>query len=504
MKTLLVLPVLTMISIAIYSCIRLFFFFTADYGFWDKLFAIFLILGEAYMIIHALGFMINVFKIDRQKAAPPAKIPEGSHPSVAVVVAAKHEPKEVLERTFTTLASMDYPDFNLYLLDGSTDEKYIQQDKDISRRYHVTYLHPSQFHGAKAGIINFFLQYSEEKYMAVFDADQNPMPDFLKKVVAVAEQDENIAFVQTPQFYSNLAVSPIAKGSALQQAVFYESICEGKNTSNAMFCCGTNVLFRISALEKVGGFVETSITEDFATSVKLHTEGFRSVYYNHANVFGLAPESLSAYFKQQYRWSAGTVGVLKELLSRFSKDPGSLTLGQWWEYFLSSTYYFVGWAFFLLVICPPVYLIFDLPSYFISPKVYILTFMPYFVLTLFVFYGIMKKRKYHISEVYNGIILASVSYPILMQAVTMSLLGKKITFNVTPKGKTRKIPFLKLWPWTVMLIINVIAVCVGIFKFHNNPYAIGVNMLWCVYHIFILSHVYYLNHLNTNNKRYSI
>ncbi|KKQ84978.1 MAG: Cellulose synthase (UDP-forming) [Parcubacteria group bacterium GW2011_GWF2_38_8] len=505
MKKLLILPIVAIVSIIIYYFIRIFFFFEADYNFWDSLFAVLLLIGETYMIIHAFGFMINVLKINGKKVPyRMKKLEDGEYPEVAVIVAAKHEPEEVLERTFITLKSMDYPNFKIYLLDGSTKSKFIDQNKNLVKKYGIHYFHPNEYHGAKAGIINDFIQNAYEKYLAVFDADQNPLPDFLKKVVSIAEYNKNIAFVQTPQFYSNIQSSPIAKGSTLQQAVFYESICEGKNTNNAMFCCGTNVLFRTDALREVGGFDETSITEDFATSVKLHTKGYKSVYYNHARVFGLAPESLAAYFKQQYRWSAGTVGVFKKLIYALIKNPRSLSLGQWWEYFLSSTYYLVGIAFFLLMISPIAYLIFNVPSYFVSPEVYIFTFVPYFVLTLLVFYGIMKKRKYKINEVYNGIILASVSFPILMQSVFLSLIGKKFTFDITPKGGTSKIPFIKLWPWTTMLILNSIAIYFGITKISNNQYAVGVNMFWCIYHMFIISHVYYLNSLKTNYKRYSI
>lgn len=505
MKKLFITPIVAIGSIIIYFFIRVFFFFEADYSFWDTLFAIALIIGEIYMIIHAFGFTVNTLKINRKKVFyRMKKMKENEYPEVAVIVVAKHEPGDVLERTFCTLKSMDYPNFNIYFLDGSTDEKFISQDKELVNKYNINYFQPKELHGAKAGIVNDFIKNATEKYLAVFDADQNPLPDFLKKVVSIAEYNKKIAFVQTPQFYSNIQSSPIAKGAALQQAVFYESICEGKSASNAMFCCGTNVLFRMDALREVGGFDETSITEDFATSVKLHTKGYKSVYYNHARVFGLAPESLAAYFKQQYRWSAGTIGVFRKLVVNFIKNPRSLTIGQWWEYFLSSTYYLVGWAFFLLMICPAIYLIFDTPSYFVSPEVYIVTFLPYFALTLIVFYGVMKKRKYRISEVYNGIILASVSYPVLMQSTFLSLLGKKFSFDITPKGKGSKIPFLKLWPWTVMLLMSIFAILLGITKFSNNPYAVGVNMVWCVYHIFIVSQVYYLNRLSENYKRYSI
>src|SRR5437764_501255 len=97
----------------------------------------------------------------------------------------------------------------------------------------------------------------------VFDADQNPTPSFLKETVSLIERDPKIAFVQTPQFYSNMDVSHLAKAAAVQQSIFFENICQAKESVDAMFCCGTNFLMRKSALWEAGGFDETSITEDF-------------------------------------------------------------------------------------------------------------------------------------------------------------------------------------------------------------------------------------------------
>ena len=72
------------------------------------------------------------------------------------------------------------------------------------------------------------------------------------ETVGLAEYSKKIGFVQTPQLYSNLNVSPIARGAALQQSIFYENVCESKGKSGAMFCCGTNFLMRTDVLKKVG------------------------------------------------------------------------------------------------------------------------------------------------------------------------------------------------------------------------------------------------------------
>jgi cellulose synthase (UDP-forming) len=283
----------------------------------------------------------------------------------------------------------------------------------------------------------------------------------------------------------------------MQQSVFYESLCEAKSSVNAMFCCGTNALIRRSALERVGGFSETVVTEDFATSVQWHLLGYKSVYYNHASVFGEAPENLASYFKQQARWAAGTTRVLRTVFGALFTAPTKLSLNQWWEYFLSGSYYFVGWSFFFLMLCPIAFLLFGFPTYFVHPVVYLGTFVPYFAWTLGLFYGTMMRRHYKPSDVYNGVILSSLSFPILMKATILGMFGKRMTFTVTPKGDTQSMPLQKLWPWTGMIALNFVAMTVGLMKIYSAPYAIIVNIFWCGYHIFVLGHIYQFNRQET-------
>jgi cellulose synthase (UDP-forming) len=98
-----------------------------------------------------------------------------------------------------------------------------------------------------------------------------------------------MAFVQTPQYYVNRDSSKVSKTAFSQQSTFYTNVSEGKSVSNAMFACGTNIVLRVSALRDVGGFDEESVTEDFATSFKLHVRGYSSYYYNNVFVEGMYP-----------------------------------------------------------------------------------------------------------------------------------------------------------------------------------------------------------------------
>ncbi|HNW44312.1 MAG TPA: glycosyltransferase [Elusimicrobiales bacterium] len=482
------------VAVCVYFVARVIIFSYSDYTALEKLFALMLLTGETYMLVHALGYMVNVFHLrSREEQKPAAPLEQGKDPWVAVVVAARHEPKQILEETLITFRNLDYPNKNIYFLDDSSDQRFKDEADELARRHGVKVFRRDERRGAKAGIVNAFMAGMTEKYLAIFDADQNPMPDFLSDLLPALEADDNLAFVQTPQFYSNVGDSPVAMGAAMQQAIFYESICEGKDLNDAMFCCGTNVVFRRSALLAVGGFDETSITEDFATSVKLHAKGYRSLYYPHVKVFGLGPDTLPAYFKQQARWSGGTVSVFRRVAWLLLRSPRSLTFMQWVEYFLAGSYYFVGWAFFFLMVCPVAYLLFNVPSFFLDPEIYIATFVPYFSLSLLVFYATMHERHYTLKQIYTGLILGSLCFPVLMKATLLGLIGKKMTFVVTTKGGRERLDWTGLWPYGVMMGLNIAAIVVGALRFETAPYAIGVNMFWAAYHVFILANIFRFN-----------
>ncbi|MFA6504076.1 MAG: glycosyltransferase, partial [Patescibacteria group bacterium] len=247
-----VLVVLAVTTLAGYFGIRIYYYFALGYGVIDRMLALALLAGEGHAIQHAFGFMLGVFKLQLpRRSIKKAKLRSDRLPSVAVLVPIRDEPREVVEQTLITLFSLDYANKHIYVLDGSRKPVCVRHDRFEARRYPFSYFHSSKPSHSKAQTINRYLHRFKEKYLVIFDVDQNPLAEFITETVKVAEADDNIAFVQTPQLYSNIDVSPIAKGAAMQQSIFYESICEAKGSENAMFCCGTNVLIRTDVLKEV-------------------------------------------------------------------------------------------------------------------------------------------------------------------------------------------------------------------------------------------------------------
>lgn len=519
---------LTFFCLVTYLIVRIALYISSDYLWYERAVGLGLLLAESFILIHTFGYFLNLYIVKNNTILPKltAESLSNVYPPIAIVVASYKEPLEVLKDTLICFYNITYPNKHLYFLDDTrydlpwdtqeNKQKYRESIEELCEWLEIN-LFRAEWHGAKAGMINDFLQFLEgnrrpdfefhpyqkltnhekAKYLIIFDADMNPVPDFAEELVAIMEQNPKLAFVQTPQYYTNFETNRVARAAGVQQAIFYEYICEGKSIKNAMFCCGTNVLFNIEALMDVGGMDESSVTEDFSTSLKLHKKGWKSVYVNKVLAFGMGPEDLGGFFKQQFRWATGTIGILRLLVKEFFTNIRALSIGQWWEYFLASTHYLIGWAFFVMILSPILYLLFDVPSYFASPSLYLLTYTPYLMMTSFMFFWTILERKYPFVDLLTALVINMVTSPVFMRASLYALLGIKTSFGITPKGGANILSFKSLIPQLLVALASTFAITWGFVRiyYERDPfYALVANIFWCCFNFFTMSFFLYFNH----------
>ncbi len=459
-----------------------------------KIISIALLMTEAFVVFQSISYAINF--ISALKAPEPARaeITDWSMaPSVAILVPARHEPYEVLERTFLCLKNIDYPNKVIYFLDDSSEERYNREAEELATTYGLRIFRRQKRHGAKAGIINDIVKTLDTKYLVVFDADQNPMPGFLKNLVPIMEADPKLAFVQTPQFYTNTEASSIVKGANIQHCMFYEFICEGKSAGNAMIFCGTNAILRLEAIRAVGGLDEGSVTEDFATTIDWHLAGWKSLYNGQVGTFGSGPEALDIYMKQQWRWARGNIGVLFKVFRTFFRHPFGMTVRQWWEHFATGSYYIIGLCYCILMLCPITQVFFNLPVFHMNGLMYVCLFAPYFMLSLTIFFLSMYRRNYAFGDLMLGILLGFVCFPIYVKALFAALLGIKSSFTVTEKRSgSGDVPYRAFMPQLVMWGVNFAAIIWGLQRIavEQTP-QLGVSLMWTFYHFIMLSAIFY-------------
>jgi cellulose synthase (UDP-forming) len=146
------------------------------------------------------------------------------------------------------------------------------------------------------------------------------------------------------------------------------------------------------------------------------------------------------------------------------------------------------------MICPIIYLLFKVPSFFAKPEIYLLAFMPYITLSIAIFYMVLGTRNYKIKDLFLGQLLGALTFSVYIRGAISALLGFKTTFGITEKIKGKVLPYLRLWPQLAMAYLNFIALVWGANRFmYDKDMAILANGFWALYHFLILSGVFYFN-----------
>ncbi|WP_234417584.1 MULTISPECIES: glycosyltransferase family 2 protein [Miniimonas] len=371
--------------------------------------------------------------------------------SVDVFITTYGEDLETIERTLRACLALQGRHETWVLDDGRSDEV-----RDLVARVGGRYVRRLSSHGAKAGNVNHALSITSAPFYAIFDADFVPEPEFLYETVPFFE-DEKVAFVQTPQTYGNLR-SAISRGAGYMQTVFYRFIQPGRNKFNAAFCVGTNVIFRRSAIASIGGMYTDSKSEDVWTSLKLHEQGWKSVYIPMALAVGDTPETIEAYTKQQQRWATGGFEIL------ITHNPFSpsrkLTFDQRLQYFVTATHYLTGIAPLVLLLVPPLQIYLDLApmNLTISTGQWVLYYCGFYVMQIMIAFFTLGSFRWEV------LLLASVSFPIYVRAFWSALTRKDQKWHVTGATGRRTTPFAFIVPQLLMFVFLLVTSVVGILK----------------------------------------
>ena len=331
--------------------------------------------------------------------------------------------------------------------------------------------------GAKAGNINNALSVTSGEFFVILDADFVPAPDFLYQTVPFFAES-NVAFVQTPQAYGNLN-NLISRGAGYMQSVFYRFIQPGKNRFNAAFSVGTNVIYRRTAIEQIGGMWTESKSEDVWTSLKLHENGWKSTYISTVLAIGDTPTTIEAYTKQQLRWATGGFEIL------FKSNPFSrklkLTLDQRLQYFGTATFYLMGVAPGLLLLVPPLQIYFGLAP--INSSVSFGTWLLYYL----GFYGMQViVALYTIGSFrWETLMLATASFPIYGRALVNAMLNKDQKWHVTGSTVKKASPFNFITHQLMAFVFLAITSVVGIWQALTVS-SFTLALFWNMLNTFIL------------------
>jgi cellulose synthase (UDP-forming) len=284
----------------------------------------------------------NIFHIDQPE---PVAAPEGLRVAI-FTTSTPGEPYEMFVRTLEAARAIAYP-HTTYLLDDTRDPRL----RTLAGEMGAVHLELLDVRGAKAGKINAALQQTDEDFILVLDPDHIPFPQFLDRVLGYFGDDQ-VGFVQVAQAYGNAGESFIARAAAEQTYAFYGPIMQGMSGTGTAVAIGANCTFRRAALDSIGGH-GIGLAEDLVTSIRLHAEGWESVYVPEVLSRGLVPADLDSYLKQQLKWSRG---VYEVLFREYPRAFRRLTGYQRISYFMIGSYYLVGLTSLIFLLVPLIYL----------------------------------------------------------------------------------------------------------------------------------------------------
>ncbi len=233
----------------------------------------------------------------------------------------------VAERVIKAAAKLDYPAelLQIQVLDDSSDEtKNIVQRCVAGLRakgLNIVHVHRTNRSGYKAGALQAGLATASGEFIAIFDADFVPPPDFLRKALPYL-QEPKVAFVQTRWGHLNRDYSWLTFLQSL--AIDAHFMVEQYARSRAGYWFnfnGTAGIWRREAMLDAGGWTADTLTEDLDLSYRAYLRGWHGRYVRDIVVPAELPVSFSAYRRQQHRWARGSLECAVKLGPKVWRAP---------------------------------------------------------------------------------------------------------------------------------------------------------------------------------------
>jgi len=267
-----------------------------------------------------------------------------------------------------------------------------------------------------------------------------------------------------------------------ENEMFYGLVQKGLDKWNAAFFCGSAALLRRQALEEVGGFHGSSVTEDAETALELHAHGWNSVYVQKPLIAGLQPETFESFIGQRSRWARGMAQIL--LLKNPLFVPG-LKLAQRICYLSSSLFWLFPLSRMVFIFAPLMYIFFDMKIYIANGQEFIAYTLTYMLSALLIqSYVFGRVRWPWTSDLYEYV----QAVKLFPAVIGVFLDPRRPKFNVTAKGQTLDENQLSslAWPYFALFALVAISIVALGLKFVNEPDArdlIAVVGVWSVFNL---------------------
>jgi cellulose synthase/poly-beta-1,6-N-acetylglucosamine synthase-like glycosyltransferase len=287
--------------------------------------------------------MVAVHWRHRRDPHPPPGLP-GPLPMVTVQLPLFNE-RYVATRLLEAAGSLDYPAdrLEIQVLDDSTDDTTAML-AEVARRLtarglRVVHIHRRERSGFKAGALAAGLKEALGEFIAIFDADFVPRPDFLRATL-IHFGEPTVAAVQARWGHLNrdFSLLTVAQSLGIDGHFGVEQTARARSGLLLNFN-GTAGVWRKAAILDAGGWAHDTLTEDLDLSYRAQLRNWQIVYRPEIVCPAEIPVLITGFKTQQRRWAKGSIQTARKLLPAVWRSP----LSPWKKYQASVhlTYYMI-------------------------------------------------------------------------------------------------------------------------------------------------------------------
>ena len=390
------------------------------------------------------------FKTKEKKTAITEKS-LSEYPFVTIQLPIYNE-KYVIEQLIDAVAAFDYPKdkFEIQVLDDSTDdtvEIVAQKVAEIQKQgISIAQIQREDRVGFKAGALQYGTGIAKGEYIAIFDADFVPTPDFLQKTLPHFD-DPSIGVVQTRWGHINEKYSLLTRLQAFALDAHFSIEQMGRNAGGHFINFnGTAGIWKRECINGAGGWQADTLTEDLDLSYRAQLKGWKFKYLEQHLSPAELPAAMSAIKSQQFRWNKGAAECARKNLSKVLKSKLSLSTKVHAAFHLLNTGVFIS-IFLCAILSVPVLYIKsaspELELFFHVASIFLLS-----LVVLIIFFWVsrgndnLKPAKRFVNFVLTFPVFLAVSMGLSLHnalAVIEGYIGKKSPFIRTPKFKLKDI-----------------------------------------------------------------
>jgi cellulose synthase/poly-beta-1,6-N-acetylglucosamine synthase-like glycosyltransferase len=269
-------------------------------------------------------YMVYLYmKHKAEQPVPAAQFPE--LPTVTIQLPLFNE-MYVVDRLIDAVCAIDYPRerLEIQVLDDSTDETRaiaaLAVRRHAAQGVDIKYLHREDRTGYKAGALDAGLKVARGQFVAIFDADFLPRPDFLMRTVHYFT-DPGVAMVQARWGHINQDYSLLTKIQSILLDAHFVLEHGSRNRGGCFFNFnGTAGIWRREAIADGGGWQHDTLTEDLDLSYRTQLRGWRFVFVQDHVAPAELPVEMNAFKSQQHRWAKGSIQTFLKLMPRILRS----------------------------------------------------------------------------------------------------------------------------------------------------------------------------------------